>query len=164
MIKPFVLLFFFKNIFYKNIINNVSNDFIFNKELNIKLKHLDNHNFTKLNIYPISNNSLYFTNTKFRKVIIKYNTSMLSSKWYPRYNYESPILFLDYVINNNISNFNYSLIEMYKTNYYHNEYIKPFDNVNDLKEFLILYFNMFRIRPTDRYYIQQKQREFEKKI
>jgi hypothetical protein len=89
---------------------------------------------------------------------------MLSSKWYPRYNYESPILFLDYVINNNISNFNYSLIEMYKTNYYHNEYIKPFDNVNDLKEFLILYFNMFRIRPTDRYYIQQKQREFEKKI
>ena len=164
MIKKFIFLFFFKNILYKNIINDIGNDFIFNKELNIKLKHLENHNFIELNTYPILNNSLCFTNTKFRKIIIKYNISMLSSIWYPQYNYECPILILNYTNNNNNINFKYNLIKMYNTNYYYNEYIKPLDIVNDLKEFLILYFNMFRIKPVDRYYIEQIHREFEKKI
>jgi hypothetical protein len=164
MITQFIFLFFFKNLFIKNILNDVTDDFIFNDELNVKLKHLDNHNFTK--IKSESNNSLTFTNIKFRKVKINYNVvdnkTILNSIWYPQYNYECPILTLDYENYNNITTFNYNFINMYNTNYYNNTYIKPFDNVVNLKEFLILYFNMFRLKPVDRWYVQEKHRFYER--
>jgi len=141
----------------KIIFNNIDNNYIFKNELEIKMKYINKYNFTKVDLFD---NFFYFKNNKFRKVEINVSNNELSSIWYPHYNYECPILSIKY----NKSNFYYNLIKMQNTNYYENKYIKPFDNTNNLNEFLVVYFSLFIIRPVNRYEIEEKHREFEKQL
>jgi hypothetical protein len=154
---------YFSLIYLFNLAKFISNErfkfndnYLFNQTSNLHLKILNETKFEELYVKldfqeKISNKknaviqNYYFKNSNFRKVRLTYFKSddrqMFNSIWYPSYDYECPILTIDFVnFDKDTSIFLLNFIEIYDNDNYKKTYTNPFLEIK--KNYTILNENL----------------------
>ena len=131
---------------------NFNNNYIFEQTSNLHFKILNESKFEEIPIILEFQNktskkkngiieNYNFKNNYFRKVRISYFNSddkqMFNSVWYPSYDYECPILTIDFVnFGKNESLFFLNLIHIYKDEFYEKKYSYPLLEIKKKYNFL----------------------------
>ena len=134
---------------------NFNNNYIFEQISNLHFKILNKSKFEEIPIILEFQNktsktkngiieNYNFKNNYFRKVRLSYFNSddkqMFNSIWYPSYDYECPILTIDFInFGENKSLFFLNLINIYKDEFYEKKYIYPLLEIK--KKYKLLYNN-----------------------
>jgi hypothetical protein len=156
-----------------------NSNYIFNKQSDSQLQVVYRLNMTpipiikdleitKSNIKNGIMQNYFFKNNMFRRIRLSYFKSddiqIMNSIWYPSYDYECPILSIDLINKNNVSECFINLSEIYNTTNYHEIYIKPLndikENYSDLTSYFNKYLNTFTKKPVNRYFIEEKHRDY----